>query len=99
MYGLKIRYTTNADGQTGWSGANNDIITVGKIGFGMDQIRTVMHGLLATTRKRLVEDLMFMALGISDWYTEDMPGFDIADVVDNHSVMDEGFNFIHDAYN
>ena len=66
MYGLKIRYTINADGQTGWSGANNDIITVRKVAFSIDQIRTVVHGLLATTRKRLVEDLMFIVPGVSD---------------------------------
>ena len=99
MYGLKIRYTTNADGQIGWSGANNDVIVSRKVGFSMDQIRTVVHGLLATTRKRLVEDLMFMVPGVSDWRAEDMPGFDMAGVFDNHSVMDEGFNFVQDARN
>jgi hypothetical protein len=28
-----------------------------------------------------------------------MPGFDLASIVDNHSVIDEGFNFVHDARN
>ncbi|KAF1826848.1 uncharacterized protein K489DRAFT_368018, partial [Dissoconium aciculare CBS 342.82] len=28
MYGMKIRYTTNAAGQIGWSGANQDVIVV-----------------------------------------------------------------------
>ena len=28
-----------------------------------------------------------------------MPGFDIASIVDDHSVMDEGFNFIRDTGN
>ena len=42
---------------------------------------------------------MFMVLGVSDWRAEDMPGFDMASVVDNHSVMDEGFNFVQDARN
>jgi len=99
MYGLKIRYTTNADGQVGWAGADHDVIVVRKVQFGMGQIRTVVHGLLATTRKRLVEQLMFMVRGVGDWRAEDMPRFDIASIVDNHSVMDEGFNFIHDARN
>jgi hypothetical protein len=66
MYGLKIRYTTNADGQTGWTGTNSDIIATRKIQFSMDQIRKVVHGLLATMRKRLVEELMFWVPGISD---------------------------------
>ena len=33
MYGLKIRYTTNADGQVGWSGPDYDIIVVRKVQF------------------------------------------------------------------
>ena len=36
MYGLKIRYTTNTDGQIGWSGANNDVIVSRKVVFSMD---------------------------------------------------------------
>jgi hypothetical protein len=28
-----------------------------------------------------------------------MPRFDIASIVDNHAIMDEGFSFIHDARN
>jgi superfamily II DNA helicase RecQ len=99
MYGLKIRYTTNAHGQVGWSGANNDVIVVRKVQFSMGQIRTVVHGLLATTRQRLVEELMFMIPGAGDWRAEDMPQFDMASIVDNHSVMDEGFSFIQDARN
>jgi hypothetical protein len=99
MYGLKIRYTTNADGQVGWSGANHDIIVVRKVQFSIGQIRTVVHGLLGTTRKRLVEQLMFMVPGVGDWRAEDMPRFDMASIVDNHSVMDEGFSFVHDARN
>jgi hypothetical protein len=65
----------------------------------MDQIQKVVHRLLATTRKRLVEELMFRVPGISDWRAEDMLRFDIASMVDNYSVMDEGFSFIHDACN
>jgi hypothetical protein len=30
---------------------------------------------------------------------EDMPGFDMASIVDNHSVIDEGFNFVRDTSN
>lgn len=99
MYGLKIRYTTNADGQIGWTGANHDIIVVRKVQFSMDQIRTVVHGLVATTRKRLVEELMFMVPGIGDWQAEDMPRFEMTNIVDNYAVMDEGFSFVHDACN
>jgi hypothetical protein len=36
IYGFKIRYTTNADGQVGWSGADHDIIVVRKVQFSME---------------------------------------------------------------
>jgi hypothetical protein len=36
---------------------------------------------------------------VVDWRVEDMPRFDIASIVDNHSVMDEGFSFVYDAHN
>jgi superfamily II DNA helicase RecQ len=99
MYGMKIRYTTNADGQVGWTGADHDIIVVRKVQFSIGQIRTVVHGLLATIRKRLVEELMMLIPGVGDWRAEDMPRFDMAGIVDNHAIMDEGFSFIHDARN
>jgi hypothetical protein len=66
MYGLKIRYTTNADRQVGWSGPDHDIIVVRKVQFSMSQIRIVVHGLLDTTRKRLVEELIFIVPGVVD---------------------------------
>jgi hypothetical protein len=58
-----------------------------------------VHGLLATTRKRLVEELMMLIPGVGDWRAEDMLRFDMAGIVDNYAVMDEGFSFIYDARN
>jgi hypothetical protein len=65
----------------------------------MGQIRIVVHGLLDTTRKRLVEELMFIVPGVVDWRAEDILRFDMASIVNNHSVMDEGFSFVYDTYN
>jgi hypothetical protein len=65
----------------------------------MGQIRTVVYGLLDTTRKRLVEELIFIVPGVVDWRVEDMLRFDIASIVDNYSVMDEGFSFVYDTRN
>jgi hypothetical protein len=42
---------------------------------------------------------MFIVPRVVDWQAEDMLRFDIASIVDNHSVMDEGFSFVHDARN
>jgi hypothetical protein len=65
----------------------------------MGQIHTVVHGLLDTTRKRLVEELMFIVPGVVDWRVEDMPRFDIASIVNNYSVIDEGFSFVYNTRN
>jgi hypothetical protein len=99
MYGLEIRYTTNADGQIRWSGTEHDIIVVRKVQFSMDRIRTVVHGLVAATRKRLVEELIFIVPGIGDWHVFYMPRFEMTSIVDNHAVMDEGFSLVYDARN
>ena len=55
MYGMKIRYTTNAEGQVGWIG--NDTVLIRKIQFSMEHIRSIVHGLVNDVRRRLVEDL------------------------------------------
>jgi hypothetical protein len=99
MYRIKIRYTTNANRQVGWTGADYDIIVVRKVQFSIGQIRTVVYSLLATTRKRLVEELMMLIPGVGDWQAEDILRFDIAGIVDNYAIIDEGFSFIYDACN
>jgi hypothetical protein len=67
--------------------------------FSIGQIRTVVYKLLATIRKRLVEELMIIIPGVGDWRAEDMPRFDMASIVDNYAIMDEGFSFIYDTRN
>ena len=90
MYGMKIRYTTNAEGQVGWIG--NDTILIRKIQFSMVDIRKVVHGLVNSIRQRLVEDL-FMFNGqqpkADDWRPVVVPRFDISAIADNYSVLDE----------
>jgi hypothetical protein len=58
-----------------------------------------VYGLLATTYKRLAEELMMLIPRVGDWQAEDMPRFDMAGIVDNHAIIDEGFSFIYDARN
>nr|OQO32516.1 hypothetical protein B0A51_00925 [Rachicladosporium sp. CCFEE 5018] len=99
MYGMKIRYTTNADGQIGWSGDQQDVILVRKIQFSMGQIREVVHGLLDTTRRQLAAELLCMALGTEDWRPDRLPRTDINQIADNHAIADEGWSFLHDPRN
>lgn len=71
MHGLKIRYTTNARGQVGWSGENKHVIVFSKVQSSMGQVRTVVHGFVDTALQRLVEELMFMIRGIGQWRAKD----------------------------
>jgi hypothetical protein len=59
----------------------------------------VVYGLLDTTRKRLVEELIFIVPRVVDWQAEDILRFDMASIVNNHSIIDEGFSFVYDARN
>ena len=99
MYGMKIRYTTNAEGQVSWEG--DDTVLVRKIKFSMDDIRTIVHGLVNVMRRQLVEELLI--LNPSDdpreWKPESLPKFDNNQVADNHRVLDEGWSFLKDVRN
>lgn len=88
-YGMKIRMTTKAGGTVSWEGSS---ILVNKIKFSMDDIRTVVHGLYETVRKRLNE-LLFVD-------REDaMPALDLKSLCDNPAELSEGWNFLKDRRN
>jgi hypothetical protein len=100
MYGMKIRYTTHAEGQVGWE--QDDTILVRNIKFSMDDIRSVVHGLLNSVRRRLIEDLFaFKGHGCQpdDWRPAGVPRFDMDTIADNHAVVDAGWSFIRDPRN
>ena len=48
IYRMKIRYTTNAEGQVGWIG--NDTVLIRKIQFSIEDIRKVVHRLVNSIR-------------------------------------------------
>ena len=52
--GMAIRYTTKAEGRVSWNGQN---VLIDNKRFSMDDIRTVVHGLQETARRRLHEEL------------------------------------------
>ena len=62
-YGLKIRMTTKASGTVAWEG---DRVLVNKIRFGIDDIRTVVHGLFEDVSQRFKNELI-LADGTT-WY-------------------------------
>jgi hypothetical protein len=102
MYGMRVRYTTNAAGQVGWQ---DNTIIVRKIRFSMDQIRAAVHGMVQESRRRLIEELFVMSqpdpdgIGHPDWKPTALPRFDIGQISDNHAILDAGFSFVNDVRN
>ncbi|TKA55481.1 hypothetical protein B0A49_13343, partial [Cryomyces minteri] len=62
-YGLKIHYNTTSTGNVDWIG---DQILFKNMQFGMAEFRSMVHGLVAETRRMLMEDLLFDKQGKDD---------------------------------
>jgi hypothetical protein len=88
---MRIRYTTKAEGRVSWNGKR---ILIDNKQFEMDDIRTVVHGLLETAKERLYRDLMFV-----DDEGRQAPAIDIEKLVDNPAETSEGWSFLEDARN
>ena len=99
MYGMKIRYTTKAEGQISWEG--DDTVLVRKIKFSMGDVRSVVHGLLAIVRTQLVEELCILPPNPdpSEWRPVTLPRFEMSKIADNHRILDEGWSFFKDVRN
>jgi hypothetical protein len=54
-FGMKIRYTEKVGGKVYWQGED---VLIGQVKISIDEIQKVVHGVVGTARKRLVEDLM-----------------------------------------
>ena len=71
---------------------------VRKIKFRMDDIRTVVHGLVGSIRQRLVEELLMFAPiqegESNEWRPPGMPRFELSTLCDDHAVLEEGWSFI-----
>ncbi|GAB7357820.1 hypothetical protein MBLNU459_g1089t1 [Dothideomycetes sp. NU459] len=91
-YGMKIRYNTKGRARTAWV---EDRITIDKISFTMDDIRTVVHGLNKSVREILMDELLLLP---SDG-SPALPELDLAALYDNEAEMGEGFSFLTDPRN
>lgn len=100
-YGMKIRYTTKSEGRISWEGS--DTVLCRKIKFSMNDIRTTVHGLLSTVRQRLVGELLLLPVvervKSAEWRPDGLPRFQLQQVADNHSILDEGWSFLVDIRN
>jgi superfamily II DNA helicase RecQ len=96
-YGLHIRYSTPAEGTVSWKG---ETILYQEIQFTMEQIRGMVHGLVAEARQGLITELLMLEL---DPYGEvkgqRLPPIDWAGMTDNFTEQRVGWSFLQDSRN
>ena len=96
-YGLHIRYSTAADGSISWRG---DTILYQQIEFSMEQVRSMVQGLVAKARRRLITGLLKLQL---DRYDEvkgqPLPAIDWEHLYDNPAEQSIGWSFLKDIRN
>ncbi|EOA85689.1 uncharacterized protein SETTUDRAFT_65393, partial [Exserohilum turcica Et28A] len=98
-FGFKIRYTTNADGVVDWVG---DTLLYGQIQFSMAQLRTMVHGMIASTRQDMLKQLLLLQLdgeGEVVPETTPCPAIYWDKLVDNAAAQQAGWSFMEDARN
>ncbi|KAG4427745.1 hypothetical protein IFR05_016773 [Cadophora sp. M221] len=93
-YGLKIKYTTTAEGCIQWIG---DTILYQQIRFSMAEVRSMVHGLVREAREVLFKDLMLVDMNSQRQVdSTQMPGIDWNTMVDNPTESRVGWSFLDD---
>ena len=96
-YGMRIRYTTTAEGRIGWV---EDRIEYDDIEFNMVQLQTTIHRVVANARMILMRDLMMIGLdAVGDINEGQVPPIDWAGMRDNMSESKVGWSFLDDIRN
>lgn len=108
-YGLKVHYGTTADGVVDWV---DDTLLYGHISFSMPDLRAMIHGLVHTTRVRLLRDLLLLNVNsegveveIDDVGNEramerpQLPQVKMEELMDNAAEMRVGWSFVEDGRN
>lgn len=98
-YGMKIRYTTNAEGVADWV---DNTLLYGNIQFSMPQLRSMVHGMMASTRHQLRKELMLLQVdeeGAIMAQTTALPAIHWDRMVDNPAERRTGWSFMEDARN
>ncbi|KAJ9653968.1 hypothetical protein H2201_009070 [Coniosporium apollinis] len=91
-YGLKIRYTTTAQGSIWWEG---ETLHYQNIEFTMSQYRAWVHGLAEECRRFLAEELIMM----KPEEQHQLPAIDWDRLRDNPADLRDGHFFVHDERN
>jgi hypothetical protein len=96
-YGMHIRYNTTADGKIRWKGST---ISIGDIDCSMEQIRSMVFGLVNRARRRLITQLLKLRLNAYDEVEgKPLPQIDWERLRDNPAEEAHGWSFLKDARN
>lgn len=95
-YGFKIRYTTTAGGKIQWIG---DTVIYPDIKFSMNQVRTMVHGLVGEAKEELFQELMMMGLGEEGEVDARVPEIKWDAIIDQPSESKVGWSFLDDERN
>jgi superfamily II DNA helicase RecQ len=98
-FGFKIRFTSNAEGVIDWVG---DTLLYGNIQFSMPQLRSMIHGMLASARQHILANLMLLQVdseGSIARNTTACPTIDWGKLVDNAAEQQVGWSFMEDPRN
>ena len=94
-FGREIRNRTKGDARVRWEG---ETIIIDHVKFGMADLRTAVHGLLETAKRRLRVDLMRLNEEDDDNNDRDggerMPTFDLKEIKDLLGVIIGQFSFL-----
>ncbi|KAJ6194071.1 hypothetical protein J3E72DRAFT_199128, partial [Bipolaris maydis] len=98
-FGFKIRFTTNAEGVVDWVG---DTLLYGQMQFSMAQLRTMVHGMIASTRQDMLKKLLLLQLDTEGEVvpkTTPCPAIYWDRLVDNAAAQQVGWSFMEDPRN
>ena len=96
-YGMKIRFTTTADGTVTWIG---DTIIYKKVEFSMIQLKLMVQSVVANVRMELMRDLMMIPLNdIGDVNEGHVPSINWPALRDNMAERRVGWSFLDDVRN
>ena len=98
-YGMKIRFTTNAEGVVDWV---DDSLLYGNIQFSMPQLRSMILGMVASARRQLMVQLMLLQVddeGAVEKGTTPLPTIHWDKLADNPAERRTGWSFMEDARN
>ena len=89
-YGLKIHYNTTSRGHVEWKGY--DELLYKDVQFNMAQFRSMVHGLVAESRRLLVEDVLLF----DGKHPHEVPEIPWQSLRDNPTDERPGWNFLQD---